>query len=1023
MILGQIKGQTLEIYHNKIVADSIDYLTAEFTFATNEWNGFTKWVHFKKGDKVFDILLSDNKIDKKSHLNLSAGEWEVYLHGNNETGERITTNIAKIQVEPTGTLNGEPLPEIPLSAAEQIVAKAEKAVEIAESVREDADSGVFKGDPVTIKSVVESTENGGKNVVTFSDGSTLTVRNGKGGGSANSESVANAVEDYLSKNPVAKSVNGIKPDENGNVELNAADVDAISTEDLKTAVDGALKQAKESGEFDGKDGADGAKGEKGDPFTYEDFTAEQLAALKGPKGADGVSCSHSWNGTTLSVTSASGTSSANLKGEKGDKGETGSSGADGTSVTVKSVNESTADGGDNVITFSDGKTVKVKNGSKGSKGDTGPQGPKGDKYTLTEEDKSEISAMIEIEDKSIPRVFLTGEEFSDMTTDKNEVNMEMDYCSRSKNFHSYIKIKYQGNTSLSFDKKNFTVKLFSDEARGTKQQHLFRDWKHSSNKYVLKANYIDHSHARNITGANLWNEIVARRNDYESLPEELRNSPKNGAIDGFPIKLYVNGTYQGVYTWNIGKDDWMWGMNEENTNHALLCVTHNTNGVFKDRAYNFRALWSGVDGEAFDIEVGTNSDALKNSVNAMLSCVINNNGTAFKNSIGQYLDVQSAIDYYILQYVICGLDGLGKNMLLGTYNGTKWYCGAYDMDAIFGLYYNGSKFVAPTYKCPEDYQEKFNLLWERLEENYWAEIKTRYAELRKTVLSVSNMFTRIERFMDSIGLDLYAEDLTIFSGIPNGSTNNIKQLRDFIRDRLAYCDQQITNGVPATSVTLNKTSLVLNTEAVTLATTVKPSNSTDTVMWFTSDASVATVNNGSVTPIADGTCTIWAKCGSGYASCSVTVAMVSYTNKVPTSIGSDGSVLNGKGYESQTRLSSSGSTKSGDYTSTTGYISAKSGDVVRIQGVSYDDNSDYICAYKSDFSFIGASSGTGSYTGLGTITKSGGIATLALPNNSNIAYIRVSAKHDSADAKYSSVANPIEGPGSYLIVTIDEEIV
>ena len=31
-------------------------------------------------------------------------------------------------------------------------------------------------------------------------------------------------------------------------------------------------------------GVDGAKGEKGDAFTYSDFTAEQLAALKGEKG-------------------------------------------------------------------------------------------------------------------------------------------------------------------------------------------------------------------------------------------------------------------------------------------------------------------------------------------------------------------------------------------------------------------------------------------------------------------------------------------------------------------------------------------------------------------------------------------------------------------------------------------------------------------------------------------------------------------------------------------------------------------
>lgn len=38
----------------------------------------------------------------------------------------------------------------------------------------------------------------------------------------------------------------------------------------------------------------------------------------GKDGADGISATHSWNGTTLTITSASGTSSADLKGEKGD---------------------------------------------------------------------------------------------------------------------------------------------------------------------------------------------------------------------------------------------------------------------------------------------------------------------------------------------------------------------------------------------------------------------------------------------------------------------------------------------------------------------------------------------------------------------------------------------------------------------------------------------------------------------------------------------------------------------------------
>lgn len=49
-------------------------------------------------------------------------------------------------------------------------------------------------------------------------------------------------------------------------------------------------------------------------------------------------------------------------------------GKNGTSVTVKSVSESTADGGNNVVTFSDGKTLTVKNGKQGNPGYTPVRG-------------------------------------------------------------------------------------------------------------------------------------------------------------------------------------------------------------------------------------------------------------------------------------------------------------------------------------------------------------------------------------------------------------------------------------------------------------------------------------------------------------------------------------------------------------------------------------------------------------------------------------------------------------------------
>lgn len=36
-----------------------------------------------------------------------------------------------------------------------------------------------------------------------------------------------------------------------------------------------------------KPGVQGEKGEKGDPFTFEDFTPEQLESLRGPQGLPG----------------------------------------------------------------------------------------------------------------------------------------------------------------------------------------------------------------------------------------------------------------------------------------------------------------------------------------------------------------------------------------------------------------------------------------------------------------------------------------------------------------------------------------------------------------------------------------------------------------------------------------------------------------------------------------------------------------------------------------------------------------
>ena len=77
---------------------------------------------------------------------------------------------------------------------------------------------------------------------------------------------------------------------------------------------------------------------------------------------------------------------------------------------------------------------------------------------------------------------------------------------------------------------------------------------------------------------------------------------------------------------------------------------------------------------------------------------------------------------------------------------------------------------------------------------------------------------------------------------------------------------------PATSVTLDQQTLTLKpTQTAKLTATVEPADTTDTLVWSSSDDKIATVNNGTVTAVAEGTATITATCGNVKAECVVTV--------------------------------------------------------------------------------------------------------------------------------------------------------
>ena len=95
----------------------------------------------------------------------------------------------------------------------------------------------------------------------------------------------------------------------------------------------------------------------------------------------------------------------------------------------------------------------------------------------------------------IPTVFLYGD-IDNMESKEDERVVQFSFLSNDISFMKYAKIKIQGSSSIRYEKKNYTIKLY-DTMECEDKYNVDFGWG-NENKYVLKANWIDKTHAINI---------------------------------------------------------------------------------------------------------------------------------------------------------------------------------------------------------------------------------------------------------------------------------------------------------------------------------------------------------------------------------------------------------------------------------------------------------------------------------------------------------------------------------------------
>lgn len=100
----------------------------------------------------------------------------------------------------------------------------------------------------------------------------------------------------------------------------------------------------------------------------------------------------------------------------------------------------------------------------------------------------------------IPKLYFWGN-ISHMYEKSDVRKINFQYTGQDQIFTGLALIKIQGTSSLGFEKKNYTVTFYHDEACARKLE-VDMGWGPQS-KYCLKANWIDKTHARNVVTAKL----------------------------------------------------------------------------------------------------------------------------------------------------------------------------------------------------------------------------------------------------------------------------------------------------------------------------------------------------------------------------------------------------------------------------------------------------------------------------------------------------------------------------------------
>ena len=256
----------------------------------------------------------------------------------------------------------------------------------------------------------------------------------------------------------------------------------------------------------------------------------------------------------------------------------------------------------------------------------------------------------------LPTIYVYGDTTGISKDDRVKVRINYMSTDETKYGSSFdlnnCELHWQGTSSLQYPVKNYRIRLYDEFG----EKYMYSPFPNGikENLFCLKADMMDSAHYRNTGNATYINDNLysGTLNPAQQLDANVRNT-----IDGFPINLYINGEYIGVFNFNNDKSNKkVFGL----TKSFPQCISYEVSANSNTTAGAFNK-WTSATGltekqyyyNDFELRYSSRSqDADEDNwditpLKTLVDWVSDADETEFKTNLDQHFNRRYLIDYYI----------------------------------------------------------------------------------------------------------------------------------------------------------------------------------------------------------------------------------------------------------------------------------------------------------------------------------------------------------------------------------------